>query len=224
MKTWVLKSNDCRYLCNGSREGCYELRYKYELLKESDIVFHSDKRELQNIADKWNSRCAAQDQHHVRPVLVLYMFDEVEDKITNAEKYTTREDRLIAFHEMCDRYRFTSRYTMCEGCKYREKCDSNAREYGVLAWLEDEVEEIPYKITRTYTKTITLQASSKDEARRLADRKFKELEETKTIEEASLNYSSTTDKVVTAIEDIRGKATRTTQGLEEEGKNASSND
>lgn len=195
MKTWVLKSNDCRYLCNGSREGCYELRYKYELLKESDIVFHSDKRELQKIADKWNSRCAAQDQYHVRPVLVLYMFDEVKDKITNAEKYRTTRERLIAFNEMCGRYRFISRYTPCTGCKYREICDLNSCAAGVLAWLEDEVEEIPYKITRTYVKTIDIQASSEDEALRFADEKFKELEETKTIKEVLDNHSSVISRV-----------------------------
>ena len=170
-------------------------------MKDSDIVFHSDKNELQKIADKWNSRWGVNSVNAIKPVLVKYMFDEVEDKTTNAEKYTTKEDRLKAFHEMCERYRYTGRYTTCEGCKYREICDYNAREYGVLAWLEDEVKEIPYKITRTYTKTIALQASSEGEALRLADEKFKELEETKTIKEVLINKNSSISRAKENKED-----------------------
>jgi hypothetical protein len=111
----------------------------------------------------------------------------------NSEKYTTIEDRLRAFNEMCHRYRGDLNH---DGCKYKEMCIRESQKSGILAWLEDEVEEIPYKITRTYTKTITLQASSKAEAHRFANEKFKELAETKTIKEASLEYVSTADKVV----------------------------
>jgi hypothetical protein len=203
MKTWVLKTNKGQYLCYGSIDGEYVLRYKYHLLKESNIVFDSDKERLQKIADEWNKEwntdCYKDLQ--IKPVLVLYMFDEVKDKTTNAEKYTTGIERLFAFNEICNRYRLASRYTPCEGCKYREICDPNSRAAGVLAWLDDEVEEIPYKITRTYVKTIDIQASSENEALRFADEKFKELEETKTIKEVLTNHSSVISRVKEDKED-----------------------
>jgi tRNA(Ile)-lysidine synthase TilS/MesJ len=116
----------------------------------------------------------------------------------NSEKYLTKEDRLQAFYEMCDRnfFRGGKGKETCKLCKYRETCGhATNRANAILSWLEDEVEDIPYEITRTYTKTIILKAVSEDEARRFANRKFKELEETNTIKEASLKCKSV-DKVV----------------------------
>lgn len=77
MKTWVLKTSNGRYLCNGLQDGEYLLRYKYHLLKESNIVFDADKRVLQKIADEWNETCSKDSQ--VRVALVIYMFDEVKE-------------------------------------------------------------------------------------------------------------------------------------------------
>ena len=209
MKKWVLKTNNGQYLCHGYEEDTTTLRFKCGLLEESNLIFSEDKTELQELVDNWNKDACEALQ--VKPTLVEFMVDEVKEdqsKLTNAEKYTTKEDRLQAFYEMCDKNMFKDcgGGDVCRRCKYKETCGgAHNQANAILSWLEDEVEDIPYEVTRTYTKTIIVNAVSKDEARRFAEKRFKELEETKTIKEASLKHEFGSDKIIPDLSYLRSK-------------------